>query len=104
MSEKLTAEQIVGIVKKLTGQTEWWGEENRDKESFENLKVYGDVIYQLVCDLVDKHISSLNRYEGSVKSLNARYGLWLECINSAIEDSISKMKKEKQNESNTDEH
>lgn len=93
MSEKLTAEQIVGIVKKLVGQTEWWGEENKDSESFENLKVYGDVIYQLVCDLADKHIRSLNRYEGSVKSLNARYGLWIECINSAIEDSVNEIKK-----------
>ena len=95
MSEKLTAQQIVGIVKKLVGQTEWWGETNKDNESLENLKVYGDVIYQLVCDLVDKHIRSLNRYEGSVKSLNARYGLWIECINSAIEDSIYEIKREK---------
>ena len=93
MSEKLTAEQIVYIVKKLVGQTEWWGEENRDCESLENLKVYGNVIYQLVCDLADKHIRSLNRCEASVKSLNARYGLWIECINSAIEDSVKELKK-----------
>ncbi len=93
MSEKLTPEQIVDIVKKLAGQTEWWGEYNRDNESLKNLKVYGEVIYQLVCDLTDKYISSLNRYEGSVKSLNARYGLWIECINSAIEDSVYEMKK-----------
>ena len=94
MSEKLTAEQIVDIVKKLVGQTEWWGETNRDDESLKNLEVYGDVIYQLVCDLADKHIGSLGRYEASIRSLNAKYGLWIECINSAIEDSVNEMKKE----------
>ena len=94
MSEKLTAAQIVGIVKKIVGQTEWRGETIKDEESLENLEVYGEVIYQLVCDLVNKHISSLNRYEGSVKSLNKRYGLWIEYINDAIEDSVYEMKKE----------
>lgn len=83
------------VLKVLKEHPEWWGESNRDSESLENLKVYGNVIYQLVCDLANKHIRSLNRYEGSVKTLNARYGLWIECINSAIEDSISEMKKEK---------
>ena len=98
MSDKLTSEQITDIVKKLVGQTSWWGETNKDHESFENLKIYGDVIYQLVCDLVDKYMSSKDRYEGSVKSLNSRYALWLEAISDAIQDSIEEIKRRAEDE------
>lgn len=100
MSEKLTAEQIVGIVKKLVGQTDWWGETYKDEESLENLEVYGDVICLLVCDLVEKHITSHNRCEYSIKKLNAKYGLWIKRVNSVIEDSVNEIKKENINDKN----
>ena len=97
MSEKLTPEQIVDIVKKLVGQTSWWGDSWKDDESFENLKVYGEVIYQLVCDLADKHISSLNKQEGCVQTLNKQYDRYLSYINDIMLDSIAEINQNKEN-------
>jgi uncharacterized protein YaaR (DUF327 family) len=88
-NEELTSKQIVGIVKKLVGQTDWWGETNKDNQSLENLKVLDEVIYELVNNICDKFVDTINAHESSVKSLNQKYFKILSTITDTITEAIS---------------
>lgn len=91
-NKKLTSEQIVEIIRKLVGQTDWWGETNKDHESLENLKVYSEIILLLVQDINDKYMDTKGRHEASVQSLNRKYALCLKEIESIIEDAFAEIR------------
>ena len=76
----LTTEQLVCIFKTLTGHVDWWCESNYDRESEENLPLFGDALCELVCDLLDYYKGAMTRYEYSAKYLAKKYGEWLDVI------------------------
>lgn len=76
--------ELLEIIEKLLGEIEPVGATHVDKERFENLKNYEDLIYQLVYKYADL-IENKDRYEHSMKIVGERALNFIKCLHYDLE-------------------
>lgn len=84
MATRFTKEEVLKLVKALTGEIQPVGETNEDNKRYENLKVLGDVVEALACEISEVDYKNAGMSQYSIKRAKTEASLIIKRIKESI--------------------